>query len=392
MTKETILVINDEPLVREMIALFLQEQQFKVIEAGSGKEGLQKALEKPDLILLDVVMPEMDGYQVCKELKSIKEVQDIPVIFISSLSDPKDKIKGLEVGGVDFVTRAQDRGEIMARVNTHLKIKALNQELKNKNELLEAKQKYLDDDLNAAAIIQRTLLPQNNPFLKDLHFSWVCEPCDLIGGDIFNYIPLTENLTAFYILDVSGHGVPSAMVTVFVTEQLQTLKDNYLHTSSDKILSPREVAHHLNEHFPLERFDKFFSFFFGILNLEKKTLTYTNAGHPPPLLLKRGGAIGSLDTTNTVIGAEDLLNFKEETKAISQADKLILFTDGVIELSNEKDEFFGTDRMVDFMKQNQDQPIDLIVSRLLKTLTDFRGKKRPLDDLSIFGIEISSLS
>lgn len=388
---ETILVINDEALVREMITLFLQNGGYNVIESSNGKEGLLEASQKkPDLILLDIIMPEMNGFQVCEELKKNEDVKDIPVIFLSSLTDPKDKIRGLEVGGVDFVTRAQDRGEILARVKTHLKISSLTKALEERNQQLEIKQKHLDEDLQAAALIQKSLLPSPNLNLKRIKVSFKCYPCELIGGDIFNILPITPNISLFYILDVSGHGVPAAMVTVSVSEQMHVMKGNYLLHLSDKILAPAELFKSLNQDFPLERFDKFFSIFFAVFDSETKSLKYANAGHPPPILIQPNQEIKQFDVGSTFIGADEELIFKEEQLILAVGSKLIMYTDGLIELENEHHEFFGMERLLKVVEKTKDEPIEQIINAIFQASEEFRGRCVPLDDLTLFGLEFVS--
>jgi sigma-B regulation protein RsbU (phosphoserine phosphatase) len=387
--KEKILIINDEEPVREMMRLFLQKQ-YEVVEASDGATGLQAAeKEQPQLILLDVMMPGINGYEVCKQLKANERTKEIPVIFLSSLSDPKDKIKGLEAGGVDFITRASDKGEILARVQTHLKIRGLTHDLIEKNEQLRTKQAYLDEDLKAAANIQKSLLPNEHLNIRGLSLSWKNSPCDAIGGDIFGIIPIQDDLTALYILDVSGHGVPAAMVTVSVSQHLHELTNRFQTNHDLTITQPASVLKSLDKEFPLERFDKFFSIFYLIINTKEKTFTYCNGGHPPAILLNQQSPYQLLADGGTVIGVNEDLPYKEGKGALAIGSKIILYTDGVTEYIDGKGGFYGMKRFSQVFEQAKDEPSNKIIIDTFKDLETFGNGVPAADDVSILIAQVT---
>ena len=227
--KQRVLIVDDNVINRKLLKGFLKQDDYELIEAADGTEALLKVFQTlPDLILLDIMMPNKDGYEVCKELKGDQRTVHIPIIFLSAKAGVEDKIRGLELGGADYVTKPFHSGEVLARVRTQLKIGRLttrlmtaNAALMKANTTLEAKQQQIDGDLEAAAGIQESLLPQDIPNLDTLEVSWRFMPCDRIGGDIFNMIRLDEFHWGIYMVDVSGHGVPSALVTVSVSQMLQ---------------------------------------------------------------------------------------------------------------------------------------------------------------------------
>lgn len=386
--QEKILVINDEDEIRELISLFLTQSGYETSEAVDGPQGLEKSVkERPDLILLDVLMPGMDGYQVCEKLKQDPATKDIPVIFLSSLSDPRDKIKGLEVGGVDFITRAGDRGELIARVRTHLKLSALSRELKDRNQLLMQKQKHLDEDLEAAAAIQRSLLPEPKMRFQSLDLAWECSPCDQIGGDIFNAIPIDDRHTVFYIIDVSGHGVPAAMVSVSVSQQLHTLANDFKRNLSQEVVTPQKVLQGLDKEFPLERFNKFFSIFYLVHDSVENSICYSNGGHPPAVLFNAKNPIRALNKGGTVIGVNEGIPFEQETVKLEPNDKIVMYTDGVVEFENAKHEFFGTSRLYKILDEMKSNSIKSIIEAINASLAQYGQGVKQQDDISILGIE-----
>jgi sigma-B regulation protein RsbU (phosphoserine phosphatase) len=218
---EKICIVDDNLVNRRLLAGILKKEGYQLLEAEDGEEAIELTLkELPDLVLLDIMMPKKDGYQVCEELKRDRRSAHIPIIFLSAKTQVEDKIKGLDLGGADYVTKPFDRGEVLARVRAQLNIARLTKEVMEANEELMRKQRRLNEDLEAAAGIQQSLLPQGAPDMENVAVAWRFMPCESIGGDIFNVIRLDETHWAIYMLDVSGHGVPSALVTVSVSQML----------------------------------------------------------------------------------------------------------------------------------------------------------------------------
>ena len=218
-----ILVVDDTEAYRQLLQLMLAEEKYGVLEAEDGVQALAVAADgSPDLILLDVMMPQKDGYQVCAELKANPRTREIPVIFLSAKAEPEDKVKGLELGAVDFITKPFSRGEILARVRMQLEIRRLSQSLQAMNVELLRRQDRQQEDLRAAANIQRSLIPSEDlkTRFEELELAWQFLPCESVGGDVFNLHRLDRDHVGLFVVDVSGHGVPSAMVTVSVAQML----------------------------------------------------------------------------------------------------------------------------------------------------------------------------
>lgn len=390
--KEKILIVDDSKLNRTLLATILKKAGFETAEARDGEEGLPMAREfLPDLILLDIMMPGKDGYQVCEELKKDATTNDIPIIFLSAKTEAADKIKGLEIGGVDYVTKPFDRGEVLARVRSQLKIRNLTRKLLQTNKELMEKQKKLAEDLKAAAGIQKSLLPTRTPYFRNVSMAWRFQPCDLIGGDIFNVCQLDEHHLGMYMVDVSGHGVPGAMVTVSVNQLLQPengyLKKNCSEFPYYEIVSPADVCTALDLEYPIERFDKHFTIFYGVLNTRDGTLRYCSAAHPPPVLIRRGQRLELLDKAGTIIGLGGIVPFEEDIVQLEAGDKLIVYTDGVIECENQGGEFYGEERFHSVLLSFGNRSIDLLLDGVLESLAGFAGGGKYQDDVSLLGIE-----
>lgn len=379
---EKILLIDDDDEMRALMRTILEHAGYQLFDLSDGRECLEKSIEiKPELILLDILMPTIGGFEVCEQLKADDRVRDIPIIFLTSLVDSKDKIKGLGMGGVDYINKNGDMGEFLARIQMQLKIRALAKEIQEKNEKLIEKQQILDEDLRTAATIQRSLLPSKDKYGSFVDIAWRCQPCQLIGGDIFNVIPQRDGSLAFYILDVSGHGVTSAMITVSVSQVLH----QYTH-DVDRVLFPGMILKILNKEFPLERFDKFFTIFYMIIN-QNGNVYYSNAAHPMPILLRPNQSYELLEERGGIIGWSHTAPFEEGWVTLNPGDKLILYTDGVTEFQNAQGIFFGEERFYALLEQIKHKSIDELVENVLQELQNFGKDVIPRDDLSLLAIE-----
>jgi len=211
----SILAVDDTPANLQVLAGMLKDRGYKVRPAPSGTLALLAARrDPPDLILLDINMPEMNGYEVCEHLKADDTLKGIPVIFISALTEQLDKVKAFAIGGVDYLTKPFQMEELHARVETHLKLRRLQVEVEEANTRLAKANGRMSRDLKAAARIQEMFLPREAPRVPGTDFAWIYRPCDELGGDGLNVIPLGRGHVWLYILDVSGHGVASALHSV----------------------------------------------------------------------------------------------------------------------------------------------------------------------------------
>ena len=343
------------------------------------------------MILLDIVMPGIDGYKVCEILKNDTKTGDIPIIFLSARSEAADKIKGLDIGGSDYITKPFDRGEVMARIENQLKIRRLTHALLKANAELTEKQKHLDEDLKAAAAIQKSLLPQKLLEVEQLDIAWKFMPSAQIGGDIFNVLPLDDHHLAFYMIDVSGHGVPAALVTFSVSQALQphmgyTVKKKPGCTPDYEIISPRQVMEALDSEYRWERFEKYLTIIYLIIDLREGKLIYSNAAHPPPVLLRNDGSFTLLEKGGTIIGLEGILPFEEETHRLQEGDKILFYTDGVLDVTNPEGEAFGEKRFYDLARGLCEQSIPAIVEETVAMIQRFAGAQKHPDDVSLLGV------
>lgn len=394
---DKILIVDDNVVNRKLLVHILQKEGYDLIEAADGEEAVDLALKEiPDLILLDILMPKKDGYAVCRELKHDADTGTIPIIFLSAKATAADKIRGLDLGGSDYVTKPFDGGEVMARVRVQLKIQHLTNALLKANEELLSKQRRLDDDLKAASEIQKSLLPKGRLDIEAIDVAWRFMPCHTIGGDLLNIFRLDEDHWAIYMLDVSGHGVPSAMVAVSVSQMLRPqtgyLLKRAIHPSPFyNIVPPADVLSALDQEYPIERFDKFFTISYLVLNTRHGVLRYSNGAHPPPVILHKDGTLDLLDRGGTIIGMGGIIPFEEGDQKLRLGDRLFFYTDGIVEFQDKDGAFYGEDRFYQEIKRSKKEPISRTIDRIIDSMMDFGKGAEPQDDISLLGLEFKGL-
>ena len=378
----TILIVDDTPINRRLLRGILKRGGHTLIEASNGLEALAAAeSELPDLILLDIMMPELDGYEVCSRLKSRDDTCNIPIIILSALDRPADRVRGLELGAADYVTKPFDRAEVVARVNTQLQLQQANRELR-------ARQAQVESELHAAADIQRSLLPSPQLAIPGVDVFWHFEPCDSLGGDMINVMPLTSEETALYLLDVSGHGVPSALVTVSVVQRLLPHGGLVLDPSDPRgTTAPAAVLAELDENYPMERFHKHLTIAYALLDHETGLLRYSCAAHPYPVLLRSDGCLELLEAGGSVIGMGGILPFDEEEVQLERGDRLFLYTDGIVELEAPDGEQYGEQQFYDFLDSHRHLSLEELTNTLNRDLEVHARGLPPNDDISLVALE-----
>ena len=275
--------------------------------------------------------------------------------------------------------------------------------LKKLNQELSFKQDRLEQDLIAAAEIQKSLLPTNVNYGEILDVAWRFQPCDKIGGDIFNIIQLNDDHWAFYIIDVAGHGVPAAMVAVTVYQYLQPQSGNLMVRPNDSFINqeirqPGHVLKFLDREYPFDRFNNFFTMNYVVLNIKTGTVTSSSAGHPPPIILRKDGTLALLKKGGRPIGTIDLrlstdepIVFEEEREQIGVEDKLLFYTDGVYEYQNAQGEFYGNERFHQKLTELKDQPVSGLIEASFEALMEFGSNSAPKDDISLLGLQLKNL-
>lgn len=370
-----VLCIDDSRLSRAFIEKTLTPINIIVDTAENGFEGLKKiSAGGYDLILVDIVMPEMDGFEFLEEFRSIKTKEFIPVIFMTGLDDLRSKIKGLNIGADDYLLKPLNENELVARVISLLRLKDANSELYQKNELIKR-------ELEAAKKIQEYIIPSDFSYIDYPQISGIYNPIDDIGGDFFDCIKIDDNRTAFLIADVTGHGIPAALV--------MTMSKMLFSIYADKYTSTAELLSEVNRHLRGTLLDtQYITAFYLLYDKQNKNLTYTNAGHTRALFYQESQErVIALDTFGLFLGISDEVEYEEKNITINQGDRLFIYTDGLTELKNPEGEEFGENRAGRFIMENRALQGKDFCNLLLETISTFDKNSERNDDLAFLNIE-----
>ena len=418
-TPSTILLVDDDPYNLEVLSLCLSSYGFELSVATNGEAALkQSQIDPPNLILLDVNMPGIDGFETCRRLKKNEHTRDIPVIFMTALSDSGSKVKAFSVGAVDYVTKPIRHEEFLARVNTHLQIRSLQARLEQtitdlRQEVGERKRaekalrksmaltdqanERMRRDLKAAARVQQALLPESAPAVKGASFAWVYRPCAELGGDSLNVFQLDERHVGVYVLDVSGHGVPASLLSVTLSRVLTPRHDpSCLFTRVDllagtgALASPAEVATRLNRMFPTFGEGKqYFTMIYGVLDTEERRFRYVCAGHPAPVHVGQDTHPRICEARNLPVGLFDDEKYEESTIDLKPGDRVYLYSDGVLEAMNRKREIFDEARLLETIRAARVSGLHESVDSIVKAVLAWNGTGQVHDDLSILSVELT---
>ncbi|MGA9570789.1 MAG: SpoIIE family protein phosphatase [Candidatus Acidiferrales bacterium] len=375
--KQVILLVDDTP-ANIHIAQAILRDEFKVRVATSGAKALElvKAEPMPALILLDIEMPGMDGYEVCNHLKADPQTRDIPVIFLTAKTESEDETKGFEVGAVDYVHKPFSPMVVKARVRTHLTLRATSQQLAQ--QLLA-----INNELEMARQIQLAILPRETPKIRGLDIAARYLPMSSVAGDFYDFIIVDEQHVGILIADVSGHGLPAALIA----SMLQVALAAQLGHASE----PGRVLSGLNRALCGKFQNHFVTAAYVFVDMEKESISYAGAGHPPLLLWRASTRTASEVVQNGLL----LGHFPEETYAALQlpvgpGDKAVLYTDGILEASNPLGEMFGEDRFKHWLESNHLPGAERLADSVLDELSRWSGHPRgegQQDDITLLSIE-----
>ena len=374
--QSTILVVDDSPINLQVLVRTLHGSGHRILAAKDGHTALEIARRaRPDLILLDVMMPDMDGFEVCRAIKSDVGTQETLVIFLSALGEVSDKVSGLKLGAVDYITKPIQAEEVLARVETHLTRQFLERELRRSRD-------SLDRELASAADMQRLLLPPALPRHPSVDFVSYYRTSRHAGGDYYDVLPLGPDRYGIMVADVSGHGAPAAIVMAMIRAVLHT------HPAPD---DPPAVLHQMNLHFRyLWGCGIFATAVYGVLDAARGRIRVSCAGHQPPLLAEGSGSVLPLPVDAVVpLLLMELGTVPCTEHALSPGDRLLFYTDGITEREAPDGEMFEEFRLTSLLARIASLAPALVVERLVNELDTFANGREPHDDQTLLLVGLS---
>lgn len=335
---ERIAVIDDTELVRNVISRHLDRMGFTTLQADDGDSGLELIrAKKPDLVICDMRMPRVDGLEVLKHVR--EEFPDLPIIVMSGEGLLEDAIGALKLGAWDYISKPVETAVLEHAVRKSLEKAALIHEnrqhranLERLNRELKATLRLLAEDEDAGRQIQFRMLPRNHLRFGPYLFTRDVVPSAFLSGDFIDAFAIDAQHFGFYLADVSGHGVSSALVTVLLRTFVQRQVASFIQTGDRLVLSPAKLLMRLNEEMAHDDLDKHLTMFYGIVDLQKHSLLYANAGHFPWPILSDGKSVRVLEQPGVPVGVVSGTRYEEYVTPLAESMSLSVFSDGVLEI------------------------------------------------------------
>lgn len=454
-----LLIAEDSRIQARVLERGLIQAGYLVLVAHDGAAALELVrLKRPHLIVSDIEMPRMNGYEFCRAVKRDAALRHIPVILLSTLASAEDIIKGLDAGADNYVTKPYDLQYLLGRIDSLRKtpvqtddvegpeltvtlagqtyrvksgrqqvlnllistfenaveknreLHRLNEQLtlakekltqwnvtlESLNQQLEHSNKRMSRDLQAAARVQKSLLPAGRLELPGARFAWKYTPCEELAGDFLNYFSLDEKHLGLFVVDVSGHGAASSLLAVAISRLLTAhasasslLVQRDPNSTELRITPPAAVARELNSRFPMEAQDGlYFTIVYGVLNIETRELRSVSGGHPPLVYQPNGGAPRLFPGSDLPIGIMDDTEFDEKTLQLQPGDRIYFYSDGVPEAMNADMDQFTNQRMLEVLANSAAKPLGEAVDALFEAVRAWCVPKGPKDDVSILACEL----
>ena len=370
LSESRILIVDDAKTNIDILVQALRDE-YKLSVAVDGAAAL-RSVEKspPDLVLLDIVMPGLDGYEVCRRLRAQQSTHDLPIMFLSALEDVKDKTRGFEVGGNDYLTKPFEVLEVKARVRSLLKAKAY----------ADAIREAMARDLRIAREIQMGILPADLAAVTsgsglDVHA--IIEPAQKVGGDLYEVLRASDDRIVVALGDVSGKGIPAALFMAVAVTILRTLARH--------IVDPAEILSRLNDELAKQNpRGMFVTMQCLVFDFEHRRVSCAGAGHhqlavlspgrPPRLACPSSGRPAGLMASNPIEG---------ETFPLEPGETFVLFSDGVSEAMNATEDFYGEDRLLMALSASAGTSAADTVERVLADVRAFVAGAKQSDDITV---------
>jgi len=370
-TAPTVLIIDDEQINILVLKGMLQVAGFSIATAQDGPVGREQARKfNPDLILLDIMMPGETGFETCRLLKQDPLTTDIPIIFISALSDVENKVRGLELGAVDYITKPFEKAEVMARIRLHIKLKFAHRAM------IEEQASKLRQITEA----QKAILvnPADYPEAK---FAIKYVPILEAGGDFYDVFPTVRNCYCYFLGDISGHDLGAS----FVTSSLKAL----VRQNSGPLYTPLETMKNINSVLKSILQDGKYLTAQGVyIHRGFSQLLLVNAGHPSPVHVSAEGAARFLESEGDILGAFENICIEPLTQHVASGDRIYLYTDGLIERFGEckRPTEEGATELLQLCEEFHAAPLDSAVAGIIERL--FPDLRMQQDDIVLMGIEV----
>ena len=378
--RTVVLLVDDQPIIGEAVRRMLAGQKdLEFRYCNDALKALDVAIElKPTVILQDLMMPGRDGLDLVRDYRERPETRDIPLIVLSAKEEATTKAEAFARGANDYLVKLPDPIEVIARIHHHSRGYIALLERNEAFARLAESERHMASELQTASRYVQSLL---DPPVDDgrIRTQWVFIPSAQLGGDTIGHFWIDANRFAFYVIDVCGHGVGPALLSVSAMSLIRSLPP-------DEAADPKTVLAKLNAVFPMSRHDgMYFTMWYGIYDVAAGRVTWSGAGHPPAVLIRPDGSSERLDSQGMMIGVLDTYDNPNDTRPVARGDRFYLYSDGVFELQQPNGEMWNID---EYLAELVAPCEGSRVAKVRALTARVRGRDEYDDDYSIMEVEI----
>jgi sigma-B regulation protein RsbU (phosphoserine phosphatase) len=384
-TEAALLVVDDNEDNRYTLGRRLNREGYRNLTmASNGREALDHLNSQPfDLVLLDIMMPAMNGYEVLAEVKATPALRDIPIIMISSLDEIESVVRCIELGAEDYLNKPFDPTLLRARVGASLEKKRLRDEVRRNLERLA-------QEFDAARALQLAMLPREFPACspaRPIEVHAVMEPAREVGGDLYDCFYAGERTFCFLVGDVCGKGASAAMFMARARSLVRITVDLWREWRADEI-DPGTLLEAVNRELCQNNGDcMFVTMFLGVIDTRSGLVSFVNAGHPPPYLVPATGEPRQIDAKPAApLGVRRETRFPAGTLEMGPGDALFVCSDGVFEAANDRGDLFSMERVGRLLRESQAAEPREMVRVVRDAVEAFTGCAARADDVAALAV------
>jgi sigma-B regulation protein RsbU (phosphoserine phosphatase) len=378
-TSLTVLVVDDQDMQRLIVRRTLGKMGHTVLEASSAEQALVVlGQHHVDVILSDWVMDGMDGTDLCRLLRRDIERPYVYFILMSSRDTREDLLAGMQAGADDFLRKPLDVEELGVRLRAGQRVLELQSRLQARQAQLQAAYAHIQEDMDAAGVFQRGLLPKTDGLNTVDSVSWLFMPSNTVSGDALNFFALDDRYLAFYLMDVSGHGVAAAMVAMNVAQYLNPEVEGCVfrrEPGQRLVLDPASAVAELNRRLCEQDIDgKYLTCIYGVLDRQTGHVQLVRAGHPMPMLIHADGSTECVGEEGDLpVALFPGIQFANYSAQLRPGSRLVLVSDGITECEDMKGEPYGEARLMQFFKSRRQEPMAAVSARFSEEIRAWRS-------------------